>query len=324
MSVSAALPDRGLRVPKSRRAIRAALPALSLALVVIAIGWLNPRAISYLGFTLMLNLAIPIALATLAQMFVIAVNDLDLSIGTFVGFVGCVTATWLKDTPLLGIITLVASIGVYAALGALIQIRNLPSIVVTLGMSFVWQGLAILLLPKPGGRAPEWLAHFMGLKPPFVPFPVLAAIVIAIVVHFGLMRTSFGAVLRGAGGNPAAVNRAGWSLLWIKVVAFSLAGVFGVLSGMALIGLTSAADANIGNGYTLLSIAGVILGGGEFVGGRVSPIGAVIGALTLALAASSLLSFLHIPPDWQVAANGAILVIVLAARVVISRRESIA
>ncbi len=83
---------------------------------------------------------------------------------------------------------------------------------------------------------------------------------------------------------------------------------------MALIGITTSADANIGNGYTLLSIAGVILGGGEFVGGRVSPIGAVIGALTLALAASPLLTFMHIPPDWQVGANGAILIIVLAAR----------
>ena len=94
-----------------------------------------------------------------------------------------------------------------------------------------------------------------------------------------------------------------------------------MLSGMALIGITTSGDANIGNGYTLLSIAGVILGGGEFVGGRVSPIGAVIGALTLALAASPLLTFMHIPPDWQVAANGAILIIVLAARVLISRRE---
>ena len=92
-------------------------------------------------------------------------------------------------------------------------------------------------------------------------------------------------------------------------------------SGLALIGITTSADANIGNGYTLLSIAGVILGGGEFVGGRVSPIGAVIGALTLALAASPLLTFMHIPPDWQVAANGAILIIVLAARVLISRKE---
>jgi len=306
----------------TQRLIRSALPAVSLALIVIAIAWLNPRAISYFGFTLMLNLAIPIALATIAQMFIITVNDLDLSIGTFVGFVGCVTATWLRDEPLLGVVILLGSIGVYAALGALIYLRNLPSIVVTLGMSFVWQGLAILILPKPGGKAPDWLLGLMSLKPPFVPFPIIAAIVIAVVVHIGLMRTSYGAILRGAGGNPQAIGRAGWSLLKTKVVMFALAGTFGVISGMALIGITTSADANIGNGYTLLSIAGVILGGGEFVGGRVSPIGAVIGALTLAMAASPLLTFMHIPPDWQVASNGAILIIVLAARALITRREA--
>ncbi|WP_164762681.1 ABC transporter permease [Mesorhizobium sp. M7A.F.Ca.MR.245.00.0.0] len=303
------------------RLLRGLLPALSLALVLLAIAWLNPRAISYFGFSLMLNLAIPIALATIAQMFVIAGNELDLSIGTFVGFVGCVTATWLKDAPLIGAVILLGSIGVYALLGALIHLRNLPSIVVTLGMSFVWQGLAILVLPKPGGKAPDWLLGLMAFKPPFVPFPIIAALLIGLIVHFGLMRTSYGVILRGSGGNPAALGRAGWSLLKTKIVLFALAGLFGVLSGMALIGITTSADANIGNGYTLLAIAGVILGGGEFVGGRVSPIGAVIGALTLALAASPLLTFMHIPPDWQVAANGAILIIVLAARVLISRKE---
>jgi ribose transport system permease protein len=303
-----------------KRLVRTMLPALSLILILAAIAYLNPRAISYFGFNLMLNLAIPIALATLAQMFVITINELDLSIGTFVGFVGCVTATWLHDQPVLGIAVLLGGIAVYAGLGALIHLRNLPSIVVTLGMSFVWQGLAILLLPKPGGTAPDWLLDFMGLKPPFVPFPVVAAVVIAVVVHFGLMRSSYGVVLRGAGGNGQAIGRAGWSLLKTKMIMFGLAGVFGVFSGLALIGITTSADANIGNGYTLLSIAGVILGGGEFVGGRVSPIGAVIGALTLALAASPLLTFMHIPPDWQVAANGVILIVVLAARALLGRR----
>ena len=130
-------------------------------------------------------------------------------------------------------------------------------------MSFVWQGLAILLLPKPGGKAPDWLLQLMGFKPPWVPFPIIAAVVIAVVAHIGLMRTSYGAILRGSGGNPVAISRAGWSLLKTKVTMFTLAGIFGVLSGMALIGITTSADANIGNGYTLLSIAGVILGGGE-------------------------------------------------------------
>src|SRR5882724_4961475 len=98
------------RAQSMARLLRTLLPALSLVLVLIGIAWLNPRAISYLGFNLMLNLAIPIALATIAQMFVITVNDLDLSIGTFVGFVGCVTATWLHDDPALGVFVLLGAI----------------------------------------------------------------------------------------------------------------------------------------------------------------------------------------------------------------------
>lgn len=318
MSAPAAASPGVARAAALRRALRAALPALSLALILFAIWRLNPRAISAFGLNLMLNLAVPVALATLGQMFVMTVNDLDLSIGGFVSLVGCVAATLLHDRPAVGVLALAGGVAVYALMGAVIQLRGLPSIVVTLGMSFVWQGLAILVLPKPGGKAPDWLMGLMHARVPLVPFPILAAAVIAAVATVGLMRTAYGAILRGAGGNPVAVARAGWSLLRAKVTLFALAGTCGVLSGLAAVGLTTSADANFGNGYTLLSIAGVILGGGEFTGGRVSPTGAVIGALTLTLA-GSLLNFMHIAPDWQVAAQGAILIVVLAARVLINR-----
>lgn len=304
----------------SPKMLRSLLPPLSLAVLLIAIFWLQPRTMSYFGLNLLLNLAVPIALATIAQMFILCVNELDLSIGGFVSLVACITATWLHDTPVLGVLALVALIAAYAFLGALIHLRNLPSIVVTLGMSFVWLGLAVLVLPTPGGSSPEYIRWLMTLKPPLVPFPIIASVLLALVVHVVLMRSAFGAVLRGAGGNPRSLERAGWSLLRIKMTMFALAGFFGVLAGMALVGLTTSADANIALRYTLLSIAGVILGGGEFVGGRVSPIGAVIGAMTLALA-GSFLSFLRLNPDWQIGAQGAILIIVLALRVLISRAE---
>jgi ribose transport system permease protein len=304
----------------SPRVLRSILPAASLVLLLAAIFYLQPRTMSYVGLNLMLNLAIPIALATIAQMFILCVNELDLSIGAYVGFVACITATWLVETPPLGVLALGGGVLVYALLGALIHLRNLPSIVVTLGMSFVWLGISVVLLPRPGGTSPEWIRWLMTLKPSYVPFPIIAATVIALAVHAGLMRTSYGSILRGAGGNPKAIDRAGWSLLRTKVTMFTLAGVFGMLAGMSLIGLTTSADANIAARYTLLSIAGVILGGGEFIGGRVSPIGAVIGAITLTLA-GSFLSFLRISPDWQIGATGAILIIVLALRAVINWGE---
>ncbi|WP_062221522.1 ABC transporter permease [Aureimonas sp. D3] len=302
------------------RVLRALLPPVSFILLLAVIFIVQPRAMSYLGLNLMLNLALPIALATIAQLCVITVNDLDLSIGGFVSLVACIGATVLNETPLVGVLLLVLCIAAYAGIGALIHWRNLPSIVVTLGLSFVWLGAAILLLPSPGGSAPAWLSGLVKLKTPLVPFAILASAALALAVHLLLMRSSFGTVLRGAGGNPQAVRRAGWSLLRAKMTMYALCGFFGVLSGLTLVGLTTSADANIALRYTLLSIAGVILGGGEFTGGRVSPVGAVIGALTLTLA-GSLLSFLRISPDWQIGAQGAILIAVLALRALVNQTE---
>jgi ribose transport system permease protein len=302
----------------SARSLRALMPALSLAVILGAIFFLRPASMSYFGLNLLLNLAVPLALATLAQLFIITVNDLDLSIGAYVGLAAGIGATLLADTPLLGIAALVGCVATYGLLGALIHWRRLPSIVVTLGMSFVWLGFAIILLPTPGGTAPDWLRSLMTMKPELIPFPIIALVIVAAVAHVGLMWSPYGAVLRGVGGNSRAVERAGWSLLKVKVTMYALAGVTGAVAGLALLGLSGAADARFALPYTLLSIAGVILGGGEFVGGRVSPVGAVIGAATLLLA-GSLLSFLKLPPDWQIGAQGAILIIVLALRVLIDR-----
>ena len=308
-------------LPLNRKTLRALLPLLSLAIVLLSTFYAQPRTMSYFGLNLMLQYAVPIALATIAQMFIITVNDLDLSIGPFVGLVGCIGATYLHDTPLLGMMALAACIAAYAAMAALIYLRNLPSIVVTLGASFVWLGIAVLILPSPGGKAPDWLKAVMALQMPIVPFPIIAALSIAALVHIGLMTSSYGVIMRGTGGNPRAMARAGWSELKTKMAMYALAGIFGVLSGLSLIGLTTSADAHIADRYTLYAIAGVILGGGEFVGGRVSPFGAVLGALTLALAGSFLI-FMRISPDWQIGAQGAILIIVLALRAVINTGET--
>ncbi len=301
--------------------LRLIVPVASLLLLLGGVFYLQPRTMSYTGLNLLFNLAVPIALATIAQMLIMAVNDLDLSMGTFVSFVACVAATFLHDTPLLGGLILLAAIGVYAALGVIIHLRGLPSIVVTLGMSFVWAGLAVLILPAPGGAAPGWARAVMTSKPPFVPMAIVASALLAVFAHLLLMRSSLGVLIRGVGGNQRSVERAGWSILTARASAYALAATFAVAAGICLIGLTTSADANIALRYTLLSIAGVILGGGEFTGGRISPVGAVIGALTLTLA-GSFLSFLRISPDWQIGAQGGILIIVLALRLFFRRLES--
>lgn len=305
----------------SSDALRLILPVLALAVLLVMVFWLRPNTMSYTGLHLLFKLALPIALATLSQMVILAVNDIDLSTGPFVSFVTCVTATFLVDTPLLGALILLGSIAAYAALGMIIAWRQLPAIVVTLGMSFVWGGFAVLMLPSPGGTAPAWIAALTGWRPPLVPFGLLSTVVVMVLAHLLIMRSSLGVLIRGVGGNERSVARAGWSVLRARGLAYGIAGAFGVLSGMSLTGIMTSGDANMAVNYTLLSIAGAILGGCEFMGGKVSPIGAVFGAATLLLA-TSVFTFLRVPPDWQIGAQGMILIAVLALRIALGRVES--
>ncbi|WP_168879427.1 ABC transporter permease [Rhizobium sp. P28RR-XV] len=302
-------------------ALQAGLPAIALVVMLTVIFWIRPAAMSYFGFTLLFKLAVPLMFAALAQMLVIMLGDIDLSIGSFVGFVTCVTALYLDTAPILAIAIFIGSILVYAGIGLVIHLRQLPSIIVTLGMSFIWLGVAIIILPAPGGAAPAWLSGFMAWRPPLLPLPVLLAIAAALMGHFVISRSSYGAVLRGAGGNPRAIQRAGWSIAMIRAAVYAAAGLLGLIAGITLTGLTTSGDPNVAPAYTLLGVGAVILGGGSFTGGIVSPVGTVIGALTLAIA-GSLLSFLQVPPTWQIGAQGGILFLVLAGRIVLAEDKS--
>ena len=296
-----------------RRLTPVLLPLLILIMLVGLVFVLRPNTMSYMGLNLLLKLSVPLIFAALSQMLIISQGDLDLSTGAYVGFVTCISAVYLADQPVLGWSILIGSVLLYGLVGLVTWLRRLPSIVVTLGMSFVWLGLALFILPSPGGQAPDWLVALPRLRPAFMPFPIWTAIVCVIVLEFGLMRSSAGVVLRGAGGNPQAMMRAGWSVAGLRAIAYLLAGVCAMISGLLLSGLTTSGAPNIAPSYTLLSIASVILGGGAFVGGIVSPFGAVVGAITLTLV-SSVLTFLHVPSVWQIGAQGGLLILVLLLR----------
>lgn len=312
---------RSRRPAWAEDAMAVGLPLVALLAMLAVIFTIRPAAFSYFGFTLLFKLAVPLVFAALAQMLVIMLGDIDLANGSFVGLVTCVTAIHLAEAPLVACLIYAALVAAYAAIGWLIHARQLPSIIVTLGLSFIWLGIAVLVLPSPGGQAPGWLRAFVTWQPPLMPLPIWIALLAALVGHWVVSRSSFGVVLRGAGANPRAVERAGWSVTLIRVGVYAAAGVLAIVAGLLLTGLTTSGDANVAPAYTLLGVGAVILGGGAFTGGIVSPVGTVIGALTLALA-GSLLSFLEVPSTWQIGAQGGILFLVLAGRVLLGAKPS--
>lgn len=303
---------------------QAAAGSLPFAALLGMFAWcvvLQPQALSITGVSLLFSSAIPLVLAAMSQLFVITLGDIDLGTGYAVGLANVIAARYLEGSPLVAIGLLALTIVGYMVAGALVELRRIPSIIVTLGASFIWLGSALLILNIPGGSSPDWLTGIFNWAPPLLPVPLLYAAVIAAVVYVVMFRTAFGTVLRGAGSNRQAVARAGWSLLRIKVLAYGLAGLFAIVAGLALTGITSSGDANASANYTLLAIASVILGGGDFAGGKAAPIGGVVGALAISLV-GSLLALLNVSSDYQSAVQGLILIVVLAGRTLTRRFEA--
>jgi ribose transport system permease protein len=290
-----------------------ALPGAALVAMLITSFLVVPGSFSTQGLNLLLSSAVPLVAASLSQMFIIAYGDIDLATGYAVGFANAVTARYLAPDPLIAVGLLLVLVAGYAITAVIVQVRRTPSIIVTLGGSFVWLGWGLVVLPIPGGTAPGWLAGVFSWQPPVIPSAVIMAAVLAVAGYVLTSRMSFGAVIRGAGSNQATVQRAGWSLLRVRVTCYVLAGIFAAVSGLALTGITSSGDPNASANYTLLAIAAVILGGGEFAGGRAPALGAVTGALVITLV-GSLLVFFNVSSSYQAGAQGLILIIVLAGR----------
>ena len=125
------------------RLVRAA-PFIGLALVLAVMIAANPSVASVFGIDLLLMPALSLVLVTEAQMFVVGGSEIDLGVGAFAGLVSVLSATWLYDQPLLGSAAIVAALVAYALIGAVIQERKIPAIVVTLGASFIWSGHRLL------------------------------------------------------------------------------------------------------------------------------------------------------------------------------------
>ena len=296
-----------------RRANEILIPLGAMLGVFFLSGALQPAVFSEFGVDLLLKASIPLVFAALAQMYVIGLSHIDLGVGAYMGLVGVLCATILRQHLELGLGLIVATIVAYGLMGAVIYLRNIPSVIVTMGMSFVWVGIGYILQPAPGGQPPDWLIKVFNVHL-IVPESVLI-ILVAGLISFLFCRSRYGTVLRGFGNNPVAVERSGWSSLKAYISAYAIASLFSVVGGMAMTASAAGSDINATASYTLLTVAAVVIGGSELIGGVVSSFGTVIGAITLSLI-GVLVGFLRLNSSYVTAVQGGLLIAILAFRLV--------
>jgi ribose transport system ATP-binding protein len=315
-----ATPDTTAAAPRRARAGLSWLVSrpwgLALIGLLIAVGIIQAIQApfsTYIGVDLVTSLLPVITFAALAQTLIIGLGDIDLGVGAFMGFVLVVCSTLLATSPAVGGLVLLAGVAAYPLLGALIEVRRIPALVATLGMSFIWLGLGLTILPTVGGAVPAWLIRAFSLPIPLIPEPVWLTVAGGVVAYLLVYRTRTGVLIRAFGSNREALAQAGWSPLVVRMKGYALAGGCATIAGLAFAAIATAGDVFATQGYTLSSIAASIVGGSQFSGGWIAPGGVVLGAGLIGLMAI-LLSALGVQPMWTAAAQGTVLLVVMGLR----------
>jgi len=256
---------------------------------------------------------LPLALAAVAQTIVVVSGGIDLSVASVMALINVVAATQMlgrSDEFGVGVAVGVLILGLVigAINGIVIVVTRVADIIVTLAMSFVWSGFALWIAQAPIRSPHRWLSDLVNgsVGNEWVP---KAFIVLAIAIGIAwipLRRSRVGLWLYAVGSNQLAAFRSGVSIGRAKVIAYAVAGLFAAMGGLALTAITGQ-GAPLPGGFTLVSIAAVVLGGVSLAGGRGGVIGPMLAVVVLSLIQSDM-TFLRLNSNLATVTQGVILI----------------
>ncbi len=259
----------------------------------------------------------PLLLASLGQTFVLLSAGFDLSVGAVINLTSAILTLDLPTGAKLPLAA-VAAIAVGTVNGLGVVRLGIHPIIMTLASMSVVQGLTFVLLPVPGGDAPEFLVaavagSFFGL--PAGLFWSLAAFAGCVAL---MHRTRFGLWLYAAGENPEAARISGLPAASVKVSCYVICSLLAAVAGAYLTGRLASGDPLVGRSLALDSVIGAAMGGTLLSGGIGGPIGTLPGVLILGTISNGM-NLLSISPFYQHVFKGALLI---AAIAIFRRKEA--
>jgi ribose transport system permease protein len=270
-------------------------------------------------WTSVVNTSMPLVFAAVGQSVVVLTRGLDLSVGGMMDLTNAFAAVHMHAGAgsMAGwslVILLIGAAG-GAINGVLVAYARLQPILVTLATLSIYQGLAIKVLPEPGGSVPADYTKI--LANPNGPTG-LAFVGVIVLLWFLFRRTRVGIGVFAVGNDEGAARAQGVPVRMIKVSAYVVSGVFAACGGLFFAATTTAGDATSGSVFVLTSIAAVVLGGISFFGGRGSAIGAMAGAFILTLL-TNVLFFANIDPLYQSFFQGLFLIVAVLLGTLVRR-----
>ncbi|HTU52472.1 MAG TPA: ABC transporter permease [Acetobacteraceae bacterium] len=265
------------------------------------------------------NNTMPLALAAIGQTVVVLTRGIDLSVGGVVDLTNALAAIYLpgSEAHMALVAALVVLVGAAAGLvnGLVVGLGRLQPIVVTLATLSIFQGLAIRVLPQPGGTVPGVVTDILvNTGGPFA----LLFLVLAALGWMALRRSRIGVQIFAVGNDEQAAIAHGINAVRTKIIAYTIGGALYALAGLFFAANATSGDATGGNVYTLTSIVATVLGGVSLFGGRGSAIGAMCGAFITTMIVN-ILFYAHIDPLYQSFYEGLFLVIAVVLGAAIGR-----
>lgn len=272
-------------------------PALSLLVMfifVVLLDLVSPAGFTQADLTYTASGGASLALAAIGQTLVVLVGGFDLSSGAIISLVNVVLATNLEPGAASSVFWAVAGllIGTFfgAANGLVVAYLRVQPVVATLSTMFVAQGLALLVLDKPGGNVPAPFSQFFLGSLFGVPMP-LVIVALVLVGWMLLKNTRFGTYIYAVGSDSDAARQRGINVRLVTFAAYALAGTAYGAAGVFLTAQTASGDPLIGAPLLLQVFAAVVIGGTRLGGGRGGCVGSAVGAYVLILIVNVLLVF---------------------------------
>ena len=265
-----------------------------------------------------------VGVAALGMTMVIISGGIDLSVGSVVAL-STVVIAWLLQYagagPLTAAIGGVAAAAFFGLLsGVLITRLRVVPFIVTLGMMLIVRGAAKGIGHEQkidvDPQRLKWLDDLLASVPPerswmLLPAGVWIMIILAIAMAALLRYTRLGRHTFAIGSNEQTARLCGVAVERVKVLVYSLGGLFGGLAGLMQFSRLTVGDPTVAVGLELNVIAAVVIGGGSLNGGEGSILGTMVGALIMTVIASGCTQRGY--PNWvQEIITGAIIVIAVA------------
>ena len=320
-SLAAAAPQRSLANLALRLRVSGVL-AFLFALGA-AFAALSPQFLTAQNLTAILSNAAILAIVAAAQAVVLITRNLDVSVGSIMGFSAYLTADFAATHPGIGPILMVMPLMLGAGLGLinglLVAYGRVSPLIATLGTMSLYRGLTYIYArgqEVTSYRLPRWMTGLADARTAGVPWLVLIAIVVVALLAAFLRFYPAGRRIYAVGSNPLASAFFGLRAERIVVLVFVIDGVLCGLSGFLYAARVGTVTVVLASGWELNSLAAAVIGGVSVMGGSGTVAGAALGAVVLASIDNGLV-LMRVPEFWRMFIQGAAIVAAAAADVLI-------